>query len=740
MSLSSLFSTFPKFVDEELDRRKDRDSLQDPKTPWMRMASGFKPEDGERRVLMGGDLSLNQKLKFGFEDLYEEQAATGEKYRPEPTITGITVDEQLESFECSVEWTANSISQVEELFPFFMNLGATVIVDFGWSDVPSDAIIDVSKEAPFAEQFKQLDKSMSKKQAESANPQTAPAGISRYNHPKYKQLAKGQGRYSFVAGYISNFSYSPDGNGQYSCTTEVMSISKALAKLSTHTQEYKRKKPKDSHDEALLEWVEGNLEKHLKVKSDSRPKEVVEVDGGKELNRREDAVPNHTYYLSWREIEYIINEHIGLESNNTAAGKLRNVELNSAGSVISNYEAESSGDVPLQLRSMDPLVCAVDVGGQSDLFRNFTKKSMKTGISENYPAAPSDWLDSGFNIDKKKQGLLYNLYVEYQLFVDALEKNKTIFQALQYMLERCSQACFDIWDFKIVIDSNSARVIDTNMTTNNTANSILNTSGEEHVFLPNTRQTVLRDFNFDTNLDDAIKGQIVFQNRAELDSESSGGDGSGEGPATNFRDDSTAKFFEKTFSGKDIVLGGGERPSKSEIAKSQKKKQSHDTSKFEFSAPLDVTREEAAYEFLGLGIGTEKPDYKKMRREVEKTVEQQGETTKYLFYTADTSGSSFAPKFSRKLQSSTGQKSPVNSNNVINIDAQLTLAGIGGFSAYQVLEIKNIPQIFNNVGVFQVDTVSHSVSIDDWTTELKTSFVVKNTIGGGFGSSSNQSS
>ena len=127
-----LFSTFPKFVDEELNRRRkavqngEPAYIQKPKSPWMRMVSGFKPEGGSRKALMGGDLDIGEKMKFGFENLYETQArdgsggTTGERYRPKPTITSISVDEKLQSFECTVEWKANSIGQLERLFPHFM--------------------------------------------------------------------------------------------------------------------------------------------------------------------------------------------------------------------------------------------------------------------------------------------------------------------------------------------------------------------------------------------------------------------------------------------------------------------------------------------------------------------------------------------------------------------------------------------------------------------------------------------
>ncbi len=713
----NLFSTFPGFVDEELNRRQNRNELQNPKSPWMRMTSGFKPEGGDRRILMGGDLSLNERIKFGFEGLYDESSSTGEKYRPEPAITSISVDEKLESFECTVEWTAHSIEQLEELFPYFMNLGTTVLVDWGWSNVPPGGVIDVSSDGEFQKPFQNLTAGDSSS-VTSSNSNVSPSRTSRFDHPKYEKLKQGRGRYSFVAGHVGNFSFSPEGNSQYSCTTEVTSISKSLAKLSNQSQEFRRNKNKQPSDNVkkkkpLYEWINQSLENHLSKYSEERPKEVVKIDAGEKLNQREDATAGHTYYMSWREIEHIVNTKIGLESKNG----VQNIKLNSAGSVISSY-TEGGGSPPLQLRSMDPLVCVVDVGGQSTKFRNLSSTSLSYSSSA-YADGISDWLDD-FSADPKHQGFLYNLYVEYQLFVEAFEKNNTIFKALNYILRRCEQACFGIWNFDYVIDSNIIKVIDKNMIAENSANDILNTKGSEHTFRPNTRRTVLRDFNFDTDLNDAIKGQVVFQNRADLNTSGE------EGPAINFRDDAGAKFFEKEFPGKDVVLEGGKKLSHSEIETSSDQKQANDPSRFSYESPLDrsVAKDEGLYGILPSALQPD-IDTEKVRKEAATTIESHGEVNKYLFYVGD-SGASTAQAFSQRLQASTDKLSSINSNNAININAQLTLAGIGGLSAHQTLSIKNIPNIFENAGVFVIDSVSHSVSADDWTTELKTKFLVKN--------------
>lgn len=730
-----LFSTFPKFVDKELQRRRDKDKngnrisergkpseLQKPKTPWMRMTSGFK-KDGTRKILMGGDLDVGERIKFGFENLYEEESGTGERYRPKPAITGVTVDEKLQSFECTVEWKAHSIGQLDRLFPYFMNLGISVIVDWGWSDVPSEAVINVSqKDKEFKKYFKPLSASdADDDSAESANPNISSQGSSQFDHPKYKKLAKGNGRYSFVSGAITGFSYSPDENGKYDCTTEIMSVSKAMRKLRGKQQETRRIATTSSESERkpyFYEWLQESFMDHLESESDSpdrinQASDIVKIGQGREsdLGYTESGTQNSGYYVSWGEIERLINKWASLIKDGETTGAKNNpatFTLDSSNTIISNFNdgtfgANGSGP-PANLRTLDPLVCMVDsgsdAGGYSDKFRTFNKER---------PEATEESVET---VNGARQGYLYNLYIEYQFVKLAFETNETIFDALKYILNKCSAVCFDIWDFELELDSNVIKVVDKNMPAQNTVDSALE-SNKEFLFKPNTTDSVLRSFNFDTNLDDKVKAQIVAQRNAELQN-------SNENAAQNAKNDSTPQLFSEQFDGKDVALGSLQRAGNAE---SQDSGDSGDNSEQNEPKPLNVPTIEKLNDS---DIDVDDPE--EVRKEVRKMFSAEGERNKYLLYRGEEEGKSYAKKFEQALQADKSENSPVNSNNYLGMGAQLEFDGIGGFSAYQVMKIANVPKIFGNNGVYSVESVSHNVSIDDWSTELKTSFVVGNLI------------
>jgi hypothetical protein len=751
--MEHLFSTFPKFVDTELNRRRtdnrpgEPTALQKPKSPWMRMTSGFKADSGGReegrKILMGGDLDLEQKLQFGFENLYEESAPTGEKYRPKPTLTDISVDEQLDSFECTVNWKAHSIDQVERLFPFFMNVGSSIFVDWGWSDVPPEAITNVSDTVEIARYYQSIGGSLStsaggmrarrgdelndeeseeEKSAVSANQDLSPRFESVYDTPKFKALARAKGRYSFVAGTISNFSFSPDGNNQYSCTTEITSFSKAMSKLRVRGQENVRNEDEQPNSE---EEVKQDLSSYLKssnfeddIEAKAQDKgSVVKFEQGEKWNRREDNDADHTYFLSWEEIENIINEHAGYALNPKKSNEIRLLKMDSAGSIIGNFKTgviSEFGD-KLNLRTLDPFVCIVNTTGSDEIpLRKFSNRRSSAKINQR--------LKDDAEINQKREGFLYNLYFEYQFFVDAFKDAESIPEAAKYMLDKASAACFGIWDFEIIADSGRVKVVDRNIS-NKSVDDLIGSETEEHVFRPNTAESILRDFSFDTNLTDAIKSRIVAQKHTSLGGEG----GKKRNAAINGREDGDAQFFQG-FEGSDVI-------SKNAMKKTAEPKKETQTQEPDlYEPPVNSFRTESIWQSLPL---TEDITSEDLRKDIVATISSGGESYRKLAY-KNQKGDSKARVFARRMQADPNGKSPVNGNNVLNINAQFTLDGIGGLTAYQGLRIENIPRVFRNKGLFMIDSISHSVSTDDWTTEVKTSYIVRNQIGDSSGNNGEQ--
>lgn len=720
-----LFSVFPEFVREELGRRRDRDELQRPKSTWMRMTSNFKPADGsDRQILMGGTLDVGDRLKFGFEELYGRDTDTGEKRRPQPTINSISVDEKLESVEATVEWTAYSVDQVETFFPSFMNLGNTVLLDWGWSDVPPGAITNVEDEGEILSLFRNLTPNLSEENA----PEDSPPFVNRFDHPRYDKYRNGEGRYSLIAGNIVDFSFSPSGDGEWSCTTELQSISNSMIGLRNRTQ-LNRRQGEEGGDErntvkkTLFEFMDEDFAKWLESNSGSG--DVVLLSnkniGDKQIVRNKDALgtdPGQAYYIAWNKVEDLVNRYAQYrKGNENTESDIRLLNLDSGTSIISNLQAEvqsiggglptstnlatGGGTRSLNLRSTSPLVCLVNSGqGKNIALRE---------LSEQSPVEDHFDFDE-FDIDSSRQGFLYNLYVNADLLIDAFKTKKKMFDSLEWVLERCSAACFNIWDFEIIDDMGTYRFIDRNAIQNRTVSKITNTEEPPNpfTFLPATSDSVLRDFNIDTNLDDMIKQQVTAQNATNLG-------GSSSNAAHNNQEDSTAQFFNQ-INGQDLVLSEMQRPKSNE---SSQPSDGSDPGEFDFqpkTIPIDPSVIDSSQEELeDISPLYNEGSFFQARRV----------NLSDLVYPTDSTIST-ARLFDRALQADTSGLSARNANKTVNLNAQITVDGVSGLSTYQAFQITNIPRIISTQGLFSIDHITHNVGSDDWTTEIKAKFVAKN--------------
>jgi hypothetical protein len=56
------------------------------------------------------------------------------------------------------------------------------------------------------------------------------------------------------------------------------------------------------------------------------------------------------------------------------------------------------------------------------------------------------------------------------------------------------------------------------------------------------------------------------------------------------------------------------------------------------------------------------------------------------------------------------------------IDITITIDGMSGFSCGEYFKIEGVPEIYNQIGVFQITNTKHSVGTDGWKTTLEASF------------------
>ena len=103
------------------------------RTTFVRMCSNKAEVDNI--VISGGELGEDGLLRFGT-DLYASRAgADASQFRPIGGVKDISV-EYKGGFkairQCTVNWMVNSLGDLEKLTPYFLSVGKTVVVDWGW--------------------------------------------------------------------------------------------------------------------------------------------------------------------------------------------------------------------------------------------------------------------------------------------------------------------------------------------------------------------------------------------------------------------------------------------------------------------------------------------------------------------------------------------------------------------------------------------------------------------------------
>ena len=177
-------------------------------------------------LISGGELSNAGDLKFGIElglqqdlnGLYNQTSdRSGKNYggRPIPGIKNIEVGYKgsyKAIREAKVSWVVGSIADLERLTPYFLTVGKTVALDWGWVNPKASSFADMfNGETPFI----------------TFNDGKFNVNPDIFNNPFYK-IQRAGGDYDALAGKISNFEMQLRQDGGFDCTTTVTAIGSFL--------------------------------------------------------------------------------------------------------------------------------------------------------------------------------------------------------------------------------------------------------------------------------------------------------------------------------------------------------------------------------------------------------------------------------------------------------------------------------------------------------------------------------
>ena len=192
---------------------------------------GMNGGGGEAKTLLGYD--LNGKRHEIEEPLY--------KHRPSPGIVSVETEDVNpgENFRrTTIQFTCWSSAQLDYLDAYFLQVGVSCCVEWGWNTFPRDSLLPLNEEGmPRVGEIFQ----------NQWNPKRE--GPDRNPPPMSAHVKKGRGNIGCTIGMIHSFSHSIRPDGGYDCTISVSCMSEIMTALNNKASEKLKKLKTDSEKE-----------------------------------------------------------------------------------------------------------------------------------------------------------------------------------------------------------------------------------------------------------------------------------------------------------------------------------------------------------------------------------------------------------------------------------------------------------------------------------------------------------
>ena len=507
------------------------------KVPWMRFTSNVL-EDGNRQkysVLSGGSART-------LEDLYD----TSSRNTPTPGVTDATVKhkgsmgslkEIIVNYKC---WNLSQLNQLEKLF---MSLGKTVVLEYGWSIKPDGT--KVTSALGFSGCSKEF--------------------IDFFSSAQSKMQSE-KGCYGAEKGVVSNFSWSQNEDGSYSCSTTFVTPSEMMMStdINKSSDEIRCKTSKAADDEEaakkqsdfarpLEEIIMGQILKVgvlSNVKNNIPYGTIIKMDKETTPEERENAADKSWWaatkkffgatsftveqpYISWSYFEEeILNKTLMMKSPSDAKSHSlpSGTPTCEAGFRNANIKCTTRWDCRgtkiLNVRdtftSADPTVCLLPgqfiwtmFGYDGDL-EDFTGTA---GLDEYARKAP-------FAVQgEPNKGWLGNILLNVYFIKKCIGESQKIEDFMGKLLSGINSACGNHWDLiPLPLESNQSimTIVDSK-----SLGSQVPTSHTINVF---GNKSICRSVNIDTKVPNSIKAQIMYGSNKNSDSSPEGNEYSLFGP------------------------------------------------------------------------------------------------------------------------------------------------------------------------------------------------------------------
>jgi hypothetical protein len=298
-----------------------------------------------------------------------------------------------------------------------------------------------------------------------------------------------------------------------------------------------------------------------------------------------------------------------------------------------------------------------------------------------------------------RNGNALNTFIKYKTVVQIWRASYTRIDFLDGILKLINSNSYGL--FRLirgnVMETTSASVLDLKSINDAKADSKQDDS-KIYRFKPCTPNSIVKEFTFNFEMSNLVAGRTVFNSQRFLVEALKKVKDPKDTTKIALQEDDYKQFDNSLFSNSDGYY------SINKIDLKALEKNFEDAVKRKTIPKEDKPEENKAKDI------TELIESKSVKFKFDKT------TTKTLIYKD-------AETIKKVLSDSTNKIDVSDEKSTLTpIDITITIDGMSGFSCGEYFRINGVPEIYNEIGVFQITNVKHAVSNDGWQTTLEAGF------------------
>jgi hypothetical protein len=537
------------------------------------------------------------------------------------------------------------------------------------------------------------------------------------------KIERAKGTYDLVAGKITDYNFAIDKDGTYTVSLEISQGNQMTLAIPTNISNDKSSIASKSKEKATTfeQWV-SQLSADLKL-----DKSVLKLDKTKwehdffnwnKLNiTKKDETANSDQYVSLRFIlKELMNYSIidgNIDKNTfefiTPTYKVNGIDTEIIPISIHKHIISSSDDVLFPNKTLPKFVAKIKPSGSVDAkpqdnieISNITDVGTINGYSIEETQKVEIELENGKlkivnpTEGDKRCGNALNIFIKYKVLVEIWRKSYTRADFLNGILSVVNSNSYGL--FRLVYapqaERKAATVIDFKST-----NTIQITEENLYKFKPTTINSIVKDFTFNFEMSNLVAGRTVFNSQRFLAEH-----------AKKLADDK-----------KKGIAASKEIPLSADIYQSVDYSMFSNADGFYSINMIDL---EAIKNTLQTAVDTGNIQAEK------DTKAEKNEAVNFTEIIEDKSIKFILPSGIKTLVFTDREliinKLKINeeasSNTLTPIDVTIAIDGISGFSCGEYFNIVGVPEIYNQIGVFQITNTKHNISNEGWTTTLEAGF------------------